>query len=105
MCSEEKADAGQTLQNHMLTRKEYQSLNKSDLTRTKDSMIKEREKEYFFFTWNLRINFVEKISSQRGVKSMKSHMKVGQNWWEKGVNFQRESSSIFPIRSSTPQNY
>ena len=23
---------------------------------------------------------------------MKSHMKVGQNWWEKRVNFQRESS-------------
>lgn len=26
------------------------------------------------------------------IKGMKSHMKVGQNWWEKRVNFQRESS-------------
>jgi len=35
---------------------------------------------------------------------MKCYMKVGQNWWEKGVNFQRESSGIvsdfFKIMSS-----
>ena len=28
------------------------------------------------------------------IKGMKSHMKVGQNWWEKRVNFQRESSPL-----------
>jgi hypothetical protein len=32
---------------------------------------------------------VEKIVT---IKGMKSHIKVGQNWWEKRVNFQRESS-------------
>ena len=29
------------------------------------------------------------------IKGMKTHVRGGQNWWEKGVNFQRESSDMF----------
>jgi hypothetical protein len=45
---------------------------------------------------------VEKIVTIKGIKS---HMKVGQNWWEKRVNFQRESSLITVATKTLLRNH
>jgi len=46
MCYKEKADAGQNLQDPMLTR--ITATAQPDLTKTKDTAIRGREKERFF---------------------------------------------------------